>query len=149
MAYYPSAPPVLPSRTNLTDIVNAQDVNLAYDEIVAIANALGLYIQARQGTWSSSTQFSTSTTTTTQQRLENVENGAYWALQNAVRNTGNTSIVTPSGQDNVNLTITGANSQTASLLVLNKNTSGTITSVVSIDTNGKLVKGTIDGGVES
>jgi len=148
-ALYPAAPPVFSQKVNLQDVVNAPDVNTAYDEITAIAAALGLFVNSRQGSFAVATEFKTSTGTTVQQRLENVENGAYWALSNAVRNTGDTSITTPSGTtDKVNLTVTGSSGQTANLLTLRKTVGSTVSTVVSIDTTGKIVNGIIDGGVE-
>jgi hypothetical protein len=143
MANYPSAPVSFNNRTNLVDTVDAGDVNALYDEVVAIANTVGLNPQQRAVAWATGT-FSTAATTwaTVDARIQNAENGVREAFTNRVLTSGG-SIILPSGTSTVNLTLRAVASQTANLFEA-RNSSNTV--VASVTPAGTLRAVLIDGG---
>lgn len=68
----------LPQNTDGSDIVLADDVNDAYNEIVAIETALGVTPTARSAAWGTGT-FSTASTSfaSVDARIKNVEDGTH------------------------------------------------------------------------
>ena len=141
-ASYPLSIAPFTPRVNLQDLVRAEDVNVVYDEIVAIETQLGVGGVATSPTWGSGT-FSTVVTNhgSLRARLENIEAGVYSGVLQRVSTLGG-STITPSSASTKGLIIKAASGQTAALLEF-QNSSGTATGVVSAA--GAFV-GVIDGG---
>jgi predicted phage gp36 major capsid-like protein len=140
-ANYPTTLPVFYTKTNLTDIVNAQDVNVLYDEVSAIASSVGAIPTTRVNSWGN-TSFVTTPFTTVAARIENVENGAYIAYNQRVNTAGGSTIVPTT--DVVAVTLQAATSVTSKNLLEVKNTSGTV--IAFISNTGTISANIIDGG---
>ena len=141
-ASYPTSVKSFIAQVDLTSIVDAVDVNDAYDEITAIQTTLGTS-PATSGTWGASS-FSSSTTswTTVKERIQNIENGVYPAVNGSVSKSGG-DIITSSGASVVSLTLKGASSQSANLFEA-KDSSNTVLAFLSASGEFQAVK--IDGG---
>lgn len=111
-ALYPTGTQTFNFRTDLTDYVMANDVNVAYYEIAAIENTVGSNPQISGGY---SGSFSTSTTNwgTVAARIQNLEYGAAIGVLNRVSTSGGSTIA--STGSTVGLTISSAG--TGNLLV--------------------------------
>lgn len=141
-ASYPLSIASFTPRVNLQDLVRAEDVNVVYDEIVAIETQLGAGGVATSPTWGSAA-FSTSVTNhgSLRLRLNNIEAGVYTGVLERVSTVGGSTIL-PSSASTRGLIIRAASSQTANLLEF-QNSSGTATG--SVSAAGAFV-GVIDGG---
>jgi hypothetical protein len=140
-ANYPASIKVWTPKVNLQDLVVSEDVNTVYEEIEAMQRQLGVGPGGLtiSGEWGASGDFSSATTTWTslRARLQNIENGVFFA---ASRRGG--SVIAPSGAAVVGLTVRAASGQTANLLEV-RNSSNQVVS--SFNSAGNLI-GTIDGG---
>ena len=116
-ALYPAGTQTFNYRTDLTDYVMANDVNVAYAEIAAIENTLGSNPQISTGY---SGTFSTSITdwSTVAARIQNLEYGTSVGVLARVSTLGG-STITSTGST-VGLTITSAG--TGSLFVAGNTT---------------------------
>lgn len=143
MATYPDNKIIFDTVENGVDTVQASHVNLGYAEIEAIEGILGTNPSTRSGGWSA-TQLVVSSTTfsTVKLRLDNVENGAYYAQTYLVNNTGGTTI-TPSGDAVKGLVVKARASQTAKLMEFQLSDA---TVVSYFDKDGTFYTPTIDGG---
>lgn len=131
-------------RIDLQSVVVANDVNPVYAEIVSIETILGLNVHKRQVSWNSGSFSSSSTSfSTLQARLENIENGVYAWSTTGVTTAGGTVML---GTDGVNLTLKQAANQTVNLLEFRTSNN---TSVGYMTTAGKLEVVSIDGGTPS
>lgn len=139
---YPLAIKSFDRKVNLQDLVIAEDVNSAYDEIETIERQLGVGGVITSGTWGAST-FSTSTVnwTSLKLRLQNIENGVWYAHEQRVKTTGG-STVTPSSAGTVGLNIKAASGQTANLLEVRNASNAFALKVTASGVTG----GIIDGG---
>lgn len=143
MASYPGSSVSFTPKVNLTDTVDAADVNQLYDEVSDIAATVGLSPQARSASWGTGTFSSASTSfSTVASRLQNAENGVFTVINDYVRLSGN-SVVQPAGTTTVNLALRAQTSQTANLLEA-RNSGGTV--VASIGPAGALRALSVDGG---
>jgi hypothetical protein len=142
-AKYPTEVKRWTSRKDLVDLVVADDVNTAYDEITAIEDELGSGGVKTSPTWGSSS-FTSGTTVwdNLKARLANIENGVYTAFNQRVATTGGSTIQS-TGNSVVSLTVKAKTSQTANLIEV-KNSSDTV--VASVSTAGTLFATKIDGG---
>jgi hypothetical protein len=134
-ARYPANTMVFDYRTNVTDLIQAQDVNVLYDEVSAVGSTLGLNPNV-SATWGSSS-FSTGTTSwaSVAARLQNIEHGVYTGVNGRVH-TGGGSTITPATTSTVGLVIKATSSQSANLF--ESQTSGSSTAVTKIDKDGIL-----------
>lgn len=142
-ASYPASAPTLPAQqVDGTSTVNAQDVNLVYDELTAVAATLGTTPATRSSAWSS-TSFNTSTTefSTVGARIKNVEDGVQVITGAAVTTAGNKTI-TVASDANIGLVLKAKSGQTGNLIEFRA--SGSDTPVTAIDPSGHIVA--IDGG---
>lgn len=140
-ANYPASIKVWDPVVNLQDLVVAEDVNTLYEEVEAIQRQLGVGPGGltTSGEWGAAGDFNSSTTSwgSLRSRIQNIENGVFFA---ASRRGG--SVVTPSGVAVVGLTVRAASGQTANLFEV-RNSSNQVVS--SFNSSGNLI-GTIDGG---
>ena len=139
MATYPAGTVGFTDKVNLTDIVNADDVNVLYHEVAAIAADLGTGTGLRTSpAWGNGT-FSSSTTTwsglTT--RLQNIENGVYEAYRNFTDKRGG-STITPSNSNVTGLVVNAAGALTATAA---SRTSGSAVVTITLATGHGLVNG--------
>jgi hypothetical protein len=134
-ARYPANTMVFDYRTNVTDLIQAQDVNVLYDEVSAVGAVLGLNPNV-SATWGSSS-FSTGTTSwsSVAARLQNIEHGVYTGVNSRVHTDGG-STITPATTSTVGLVIKATSSQSANLF--ESQTSGSSTAVTKIDKDGIL-----------
>lgn len=141
-ASYPNSVKSFIPQVDLVSIVDAIDVNDAYDEIVAIETAIGPN-PATSDAWGSDT-FSSSTTSwgTLKARIQNIEHGVYKAITDRISKAGGDTI-TASGASVIPLSLKGASSQSANLFEV-KNSSDSILSFLSASGEFQAVK--IDGG---
>lgn len=143
MANYPGSAVSFVQKVNLSDTVDANDVNQLYDEVTAIAVTVGTMPQSRSTSWGTGTFSSTSTSfSNVAARIQNVENGVFTVLNDYVRLSGS-SVVLPTGTTTVNLALRAQTSQTANLLEA-RNSAGTV--VASISPLGALRALSVDGG---
>lgn len=126
MANYPVSLPSFDQQENGIDVVDAADVNTAYDEITAIATELGTGAKGSAASVSA--------------RIAAVESGVTSITGSAVTSSGNKTI-TVASDAHVSLTIAAKSGQTGNLLEA-KNSSGTANTV--INASGHIVS--IDGG---
>jgi hypothetical protein len=143
VANYPNGLPTLPElQENGVDIVDADDVNLVYTELTAVAETLGLTPATRSAAWSS-TAFTTATTSfgTVGARIKNAEDGVQVITASAVTKAGATNVITPSGTSTVNLAVKAQTSQTANVFEARDSSDAVGT---AINASGYIV--TIDGG---
>jgi hypothetical protein len=122
-------------RQNVTDLVQAQDVNVLYDE----ATAVGVYLGTNphvSSTWGAAA-FTSATTvwSTVRDRIQNVENGTYTAINARVRTDGGSTIV-PGAASTIGLVIKATSGQSSNLFEVQP--SGSTTPVVKIDKDGIL-----------
>jgi hypothetical protein len=138
-ANYPTTIKVWEPVVNLQDLVVAEDVNTVYEELEAVQRQLGAGGVSTSAIWGTVGDFNTSTTNwgSLRARLQNLENGAFYAVS---RRGG--SVITPSGASAVGLTVTATSGQSANLLEI-RNSSNTVVS--RFNSAGQFV-GTIDGG---
>jgi hypothetical protein len=142
-ANYPGNTVSFTQKVDSVSNVNAADVNLAYEEIQAIAAELGLNPSDRTGGASTTFNDSTSSFDTVKLRLDNIETGARVANTSLVNKAGGTTI-TPSANSVKGLVIKGASGQTATLMEFQ--TSGSSTPVSYVTAAGNIYTPTIDGG---
>lgn len=134
-ARYPSNTMVFDYRQNVTDLIQAQDVNVLYDEVSAVGAYLGLSPHV-SATWGASAFSSATTTwTTVAARIQNIENGVYTGITSRVKTDGGSTIL-PGTTSTVGLIIKAASSQTANLF--ESQASGSTTAVTKIDKDGVL-----------
>lgn len=147
-AKYPDNIVSFTNKVDVTDAVVANDVNVVYAEVVAIAAELGLKPSQRtNSTWNNTWTSSGNTKwLDVKSRLDNVEDGAHRANTYLVNNTGGTTI-TPASASTRGLVITGVSSQSANLF--EARAYGSSDPVTLIDPTGKLIALTIDGGSSS
>lgn len=146
MASYPGALPTFTPKQNITDLVNAQDVNVLYDEVSAGLSTLGISASTRVVSWSAGS-FNTSTTSypSVAKRIENVETGTYIVYNDYISKTsaaGNNTII-PSGTSTVNLTLKLRSGQTANAFDV-KDSSDVV--IASVNKDGVFRAVGIDGG---
>jgi hypothetical protein len=154
MASYPQNSVAFTQKTDLLDIVRADDINQVYNEVTAIAGDLGSGTGTGlrySGTWGATSTLDSSTTAWTglQARLQNIENGVYSAYTYRVDSRGG-SVLQSSTTTTIGLVFRLRSSQTADVVrvrnsgdtstILSINTSGTIT------TTGDIVANKISGG---
>lgn len=141
-ASYPLSIASFVPRVNLQDLVRAEDVNVVYDEIVAIETQLGAGGVATSPTWGAAS-FSTAVTNhgSLRVRLDNIEAGVYAGAIQRVSTLGGSTVI-PSSASTKGVIIRAASGQTATLLEF-QNSSGTVTG--SISAAGAFV-GVVDGG---
>jgi len=153
MASYPQNSVAFTQKTDLLDIVRADDINQVYNEVTAIAGDLGAGTGTGlrySGTWGATTTLATTTAWTgLQERLQNIENGVYGAYTYRVDTRGG-SVVQSSTTTTVGLVFRLRASQTADVLrvrndadnatILSINTAGNLT------TTGNIVAAKISGG---
>lgn len=134
-ARYPANPMSFDYRQNVTDLVQAQDVNVLYDEASAVGTYLGTNPHV-SATWGASA-FTSATTVwaTVRDRIQNLENGTYTAINSRVKTDGG-SILVPGTTATVGLTLKATSGQTANLFEAQP--SGSTTPVVKIDKDGIL-----------
>lgn len=140
-ASFPGSVFTATQQTNNVSTVNAEDVNITYDELIAIENELGTNPSNRTPEWGTGTFSSASKTfDTVNARIQNVENGVYTVANGYVAKGGGSQIL-PSVAATVGLEIRAQTSQSANLLEI-KDSSGTI--ATAVNSAGYIV--TIDGG---
>lgn len=134
-ARYPANPMSFDYRQNVTDLVQAQDVNVLYDEASAVGTYLGTNPHV-SATWGA-TAFTSGTTTwaTVRDRIQNVENGVFTAVNSRVKTEGG-STIQPGTTSTVGLVLKASSGQSANLL--ESQTSGSSTAVTKIDKDGIL-----------
>lgn len=140
---YPTSIKQFDRKVNLQDLVVAEDVNSAYDEIETIERQLGAGGVITTGVWGNSGAFSTATSTFSSlaARLQNIENGVYFAHEQRVKTTGGSTVI-PEDASTVGLNIRATSGQTANLLEV-RNASNAF--VMRVTTSG-ITGGIIDGG---
>jgi hypothetical protein len=133
------------NKVDVTDAVVANDVNVVYAEVIAIAAELGLKPSQRtNSTWNTTWTNSGNTKwLDVKSRLDNVEDGAHRANYYLVSNAGGTTI-TPSSASTVGLKVTATTSQTANLFEARAN--GATDPTTLVDKDGKFITLVIDGG---
>ena len=134
-ARYPANTMVFDYRQNVTDLIQAQDVNVLYDEVSAVGAVLGLTPNV-SATWGSSS-FSSATTTWSSvgARLQNIENGVYTGVNNRVKTDGGSTVI-PGTTSTVGIVVKATSGQSANLF--ESQTSGSSTAVTKIDKDGIL-----------
>lgn len=143
MANYPGASVSFATKVNLQDAVDANDINLVYEEVAAIANTVGLNPQARSTAWGIGSFSSAATSlVTVGQRIKNVEDGVFTVINDFVRLAGG-SVILPTATTTVNLALRSAVSQTANLFEA-RNSGGV--AVAAITPAGALRALSLDGG---
>jgi hypothetical protein len=138
-ANYPNTIKVWDPVVNLQDLVVAEDVNTVYEELEAVQRQLGAGGVATSASWGSVGDVNTATTNwgSLRARVQNIENGVFFAVSNR-----GASVIQPSEVSRVGLTIRAATSQTANLFEL-RNSSNQI--IANWSASGAFT-GTIDGG---
>jgi len=142
VASYPVSAPVLPAtQVDGTSTVNAEDVNLVYDELAAVANTLGVAPATRSAAWGSNS-YNTGTLTfgTVGARIKNVEDGVQVITASALTTVGNKT-VTVASDANVSLALKAKSGQTGNLFETRLSDN---TLVTEINASGYIVA--IDGG---
>jgi hypothetical protein len=142
-ASYPTSAPVLPAeQVDGVDTVNAEDVNLVYDELKAVASTLGLTPATRSAAWSS-VSYNTGTTAfgTVGARIKNVEDGVQTITSAAVTTAG-AKTITVTSDANIGLVLKAKSGQTGNLMEFRA--SGSDTPVTAIGPSGLILA--IDGG---
>ncbi|CAB4123884.1 hypothetical protein UFOVP45_48 [uncultured Caudovirales phage] len=137
-ARYPNSAVLFNYRHDVTDLVQAADVNILYDEVTAATTVLGLNPQA-SANWGTTVTLNTSTTDWSGSngvagRLQNIENGLYTAYTSRVSSLGGSTVI-PSDVSTVGLVIKSRSSQTADLFQAQLS-DGTV--VTKIDSSGVL-----------
>jgi hypothetical protein len=139
---YPDAIKYWVRRQNRQDLVVAEDVNTIYDEVENIEKHLGQGGVTTSDAWNGANALVKSTTwTSLKTRLQNIENGLFFAHDQRVKTTGG-STVTPSSAAVTGVVVAGASGQTADLLRV-ESSSGT--SFLKVSGSGAVTI-TIDGG---
>jgi hypothetical protein len=138
-ARYPSGAITFNYRHDSTDLIQAADVNVLYDEVIAVGSTLGLDPH-KSTIWGTTTTLDTSKTDWSSYngisgRLQNIENGLYTAYTNRV-NTFGGSTITPASTSTKGLVVKAVSSQTANLF--EAQASGSTTAVTKIDKDGIL-----------
>lgn len=143
-ALYPDFPVGFTPKQNITDVVIAEDINRAYEEITAIAANVGLSPKTRSTSWGSGI-FDTTTPSYSSlgERVRNVENGTFIVYGDYVSKSGGTTISSISAST-VSLTIRAKSDQTANLLNIT-NSAGTGI-LASVTKDGLFTAVRIDGG---
>jgi hypothetical protein len=139
-ANYPNTIKVWTPVVNLQSLVVAEDVNTVYEELEAVQRQLGAAGGvATSAVWGTSGDLNTSTTNwgSLRARLQNIENGVFFAVSRR-----GASVIQPSEVSRVGLTIRAATGQTANLFEL-RNASNQV--VANWSAAGAFT-GTIDGG---
>jgi hypothetical protein len=142
VASYPVSAPVLPApQVDGDDTVNAEDVNLVYDELKAVAATVGLSPATRSAAWNSNT-YDTVTTAfgTVGARIKNVEDGVQVITSSALTTAGSKT-VTVTSNANVSLALKAKSGQTGNLFETRLSDN---TLVTEINASGYIVA--IDGG---
>jgi len=114
MTYYPGAAIQFDYKVNFTDTVVAEDVNLAYDEIIAIGNTIGTSPLVSDAWGGGSFSSAITSWPSLKARIQNIENGVYSALSTGVSASGGT-VITTTNNSVISLSIKGKNGQTADL----------------------------------
>jgi hypothetical protein len=134
-ARYPANTMSFDYRANVTDLIQAQDVNVLYDEVSSVGTYLGQnpHISA---TWGNSA-FTSGTTTweSVAARIQNIENGVYTGINSRVHTDGG-STIQPSTSSVVGLIVKATSGQSVNLF--ESQTSGSSTAVTKIDKDGVL-----------
>jgi hypothetical protein len=144
MATYPDNLASFTAVRNGEDTVQAQHVNVAYEEISATQTELGTNAADRSGAWSATPLVISSLSfSDVKSRIDNVENGAYYSQTSLVNKAGGTTI-TPSTSSTKGLIIKGAASQSAHLLEFQVD--GSTTAISYFRNDGTFFTPTIDGG---
>lgn len=139
---YPDAIKYWIRRQNRQDLVVAEDVNTLYDEVEGIEKHLGQGGVTTSDAWNGATALVKNTTwASLKARLQNIENGLFFAHDQRVKTTGG-STVTPSTNSTTGVVVAGAAGQTADLLRVESSTG---TSYLKVSGTG-VITGTIDGG---
>jgi len=129
------------AQTNNVSTVNAEDVNIAYDELAAIETELGVNPSDRSPEWGTgAVSFAAKTFNTVGLRIQNVENGVYTVVNNYVSKAGGSQII-PAAAGTVGVGIRAQASQSANLLEIRNEADAVTTAVNSA---GYLI--VIDGG---
>jgi hypothetical protein len=138
-ANYPNTIKVWDPKVNLRDLVVAEDVNTVYEELEAVQRQLGAGGVATSAIWGTSGDVNTSTTNwgSLRARIQNIENGVFFAVS---RRGG--SVITPAETTRVGLTVAAVSGQTANLLELRNSSNQAVATWAA---NGAFT-GTIDGG---
>ena len=154
MASYPQNSVAFTQKTDLLDVVRADDINQVYNEVAAIASDLGAGTGTGlrySGTWGATSTLDSSKTAWTglQERLQNIENGVYSSYTYKVDTRGG-SVLQSSTTTTVGLVFRLRASQTADVLrVRNDADNATILSISTsgnVTTTGNLVAAKISGG---
>jgi hypothetical protein len=146
VANYPAIPVSFNQRQDNVDTVKAEDVNVLYREVGAIASDLGVSASGiRISAWGTGLTLDTTTTSwdSLNSRLKNIEHGVDWITTNGFKNNGANTVTIPNATS-VGITVVGAASQTASLQEW-KNSSGTVIAKVT-STGGLTISGPISSG---
>lgn len=140
-ASYPASQKTFTRKIDLTSVVQAADVNEAYDEIQSIESTVGLTPDT-VSTYSGTPDFSTPKSWgTVSARISNIEKAAYYSYTTGITTTGGQTISTPA-TSTTNLTLSTISSQTADVF---KITNG-VSTVLSVSPSGTLQAVVIDGG---
>lgn len=128
-ARYPSNAIQFDYRANVTDLIQAQDVNVLYDEVIAIGNTTIGTTPLTSATWGATATLSTSTSwASLKDRIQNLENGTFASYNYRVSTQGG-STLTPSGTDVVGLIVRATAGQTADLVRAQSSDGTTVTKV--------------------
>lgn len=134
-ARYPNAAVLFSYRHDVTDLVQAADVNIVYDELTAATGVLGLNPQI-SSTWGTTTSLNTSTVDWTNSngvagRLQNIENGLFTAYNSRVSTVGGSTVI-PSNAGIVGLTVKATSGQINDLFQA-QTSSGTVVTKIAAD----------------
>lgn len=151
MTYFPSSA-INFSYKAFGQIINADDVNNAYDEIIAIGNELGISPRL-SGTWGSGTFATTTAWTSVAARIQNIENGFYSTYNDYVSKSGG-SVIVPSLATVKALVLKAATGQSVSLLEIQNASSSPVFTITASGAlsgtsaifSGSIQAATIDGG---
>ena len=133
-ASYPGSAIHFTYKHDITDTVLADNVNVLYDEVIAIGNTVGLTPNV-SGTWGSGSFDSTTLTwASVSARIQNLENGVFNAVNNRVSTAGG-STLTPGSTSVVGLVLKGVTSGTD---VLQAQAPGSSTAITKISRDGIL-----------
>lgn len=138
-ARYPSGTITFNYRQDSTDLVQAADVNVLYDEVTAVGTTLGLDPH-KSTIWGTTSTLDTTKTDWSAYngvsgRLQNIENGLYAAYSQRVSTLGGSTVI-PSTTTTTGLILKSVSLQTANLFEAQSSTS--TTPVTKIDKDGVL-----------
>lgn len=132
-ARYPSNTIQFTYKVNYTDTVIAEDVNTAYDELVALGSTLGLS-PTQSGTWGGAawSELTGGSWPTVKDRIQNIENGVYTSIHSRVFTDGG-STIQAANTSTIGLIVKAYASQTVDLFQA-QTSAGTI--VFKVDKDG-------------